>query len=164
MAKYVGQSIPRKDGIEKINGSAIYAFDIDNIPHLLHAKFLTSPHAHAKIISVDTSKVEALPGVAAVVTGKDWPVRIGLYAGDRDILAVEKVVWVGQPVVAVAATSEKIAEKALALIDIKYEPLPVLLDPVEAKNNKKILIHDKMSEYEHSPAFNPISDTNIANE
>jgi len=102
MAKYVGQSIPRKDGIEKINGSAIYAFDIDNIPHLLHAKFLTSPHAHAKIISVDTSKVEALPGVAAVVTGKDWPVRIGLYAGDRDILAVEKVVWVGQPVSSVA--------------------------------------------------------------
>ncbi|MHA1974649.1 MAG: xanthine dehydrogenase family protein molybdopterin-binding subunit [Candidatus Hodarchaeales archaeon] len=163
MSKYVGQSVLRKDGIEKINGSALYAFDIDNIPHLLYAKFLTSPHAHAKILSIDTTKAEKLPGVAAVATGKDWPVRIGLYAGDRDILAVEKVVWVGQPVVAIAATSEEIAEKALSLVDIKYEPLPILLDPVKAKNNKKILIHDKMAEYEHSPAFNPIPDTNIAN-
>lgn len=163
MTKYVGRSVPRKDAIEKVTGTATFTFDIDNIPNLLIGKFLTSPHAHARIVSIDTSAAEKLPGVAAVVTGKDWPVRIGLYAGDRDILAVEKVVWVGQPVVAVAAESEVIAENALELIKIEYDPIPAVIDPVEAKNSNNVLVHEKLAEYEHSPAFNPIPGTNIAN-
>ncbi|MFX0207773.1 MAG: xanthine dehydrogenase family protein molybdopterin-binding subunit, partial [Candidatus Hodarchaeota archaeon] len=163
MGKYVGQSVPRKDAIEKVSGTAVYTFDIDNIPNLLYCKFVTSPHAHARIISIDTSKAEKLDGVSAVVTGKDWSVKIGLYAGDRDILAVEKAVWIGQPVVAVAAESEKIACEALELIQIKYEVLPCVLDPIEAKNSSEILVHEKMDEYEHSPAFNPVPGTNIAN-
>ncbi|MHA2073190.1 MAG: xanthine dehydrogenase family protein molybdopterin-binding subunit [Candidatus Hodarchaeales archaeon] len=163
MARYVGKSIPRKDAIEKVTGAASYAFDIDNIPNLLFGKFLTSPHAHARIVSIDSSEAEKIPGVVAVVTGKDWPVRIGLYAGDRDILAVEKVVWIGQPVVAIAAKSEEIAETALEHIKIEYDPLPAVFDPVKAKKSNKILVHDKMAEYEHSPAFNPIPGTNIAN-
>ncbi|MFX1507170.1 MAG: xanthine dehydrogenase family protein molybdopterin-binding subunit [Promethearchaeota archaeon] len=163
MGKYVGQSVPRKDAIEKVSGTAVYTFDIDNIPNLLYCKFVTSPHAHARIVSIDTSEAEKLDGVSAVVTGKNWPVKIGLYAGDRDILAVEKVVWIGQPVVAVAAESERIASDALELIQIDYEVLPSVLDPIEAKNSSKILVHEKMDEYEHSPAFNPIPGTNIAN-
>ncbi|MFX1248804.1 MAG: xanthine dehydrogenase family protein molybdopterin-binding subunit [Promethearchaeota archaeon] len=163
MVNYVGQSIPRKDAFNKVSGAAIYAFDIDNFPNMLYCKFLTSPHAHAQILSIDTSKAEELPGVAAVVTGKDWPIKIGLYAGDRDILAVEKVVWLGQPVVAVAAESERLASQALELVNIHYEILPNVLDPLEAKNSTKILVHEKMAEYEHSPAFNPIPGTNIAN-
>jgi CO/xanthine dehydrogenase Mo-binding subunit len=163
MQKIIGQSIARKDAIEKITGNAMFTFDIDNIPHLLYAKFLTSPYAHAKIKNINTSDVEKLPGVKAIITGKDWPVKIGLYAGDRDILAFEKVRWIGQPVIAIAAVTEKIAEEALEKIKIDYEPLPLILDPVKAKESKDILVHEKMDEYEHSPAFNPISGTNIAN-
>jgi carbon-monoxide dehydrogenase large subunit len=163
MRKYIGQSVLRKDSEEKVRGSALYAFDIDKIPQLLVGKFLTSPHAHARIVSIDTSKAETMPGVEAVVTGKDWPVKIGLYAGDRDILAVEKVVWVGQPVVAVAAHTMEIAERALEVINIVYEPLPAVINPILAKESNEILIHEKMNEYEHSPAFNPIPGTNIAN-
>ena len=111
MDRFVGQSVIRKDAYEKISGAATYAFDLDNIPNTLICKFLASPKAHAKIISIDTSKAESLSGVVAVVTGKDWPIKIGLYAGDRDILAVEKVVWVGQPVVAVAAETEALADE-----------------------------------------------------
>ncbi|UCG02246.1 MAG: xanthine dehydrogenase family protein molybdopterin-binding subunit [Candidatus Heimdallarchaeota archaeon] len=163
MTKYVGHSVPRKDAFEKVSGTAVYAFDIDNIPNMLYCKFLTSPHAHARIVSIDTSKAEKLSGVSTVITGKDWFVKIGLYAGDRDILAVEKVVWVGQPVVAVAAISEAIAAKALELVQIKYEVLSCILDPIEAKKSSEILVHEKMAEYEHSPAFNPVPGTNIAN-
>jgi CO/xanthine dehydrogenase Mo-binding subunit len=163
MEKYVGQSLPRKDAFEKVSGTAVYTFDIENIPNLLYCKFLTSPHAHARIISINTSKAEITPGVVAIVTGRDFPVKIGLYAGDRDILAVEKVVWLGQPVVAIAAESEEIAEEALELIQIEYEVLPFVLDPIKAKNSSEILIHEKMDEYEHSPAFNPVPGTNIAN-
>ncbi|MHA2245188.1 MAG: xanthine dehydrogenase family protein molybdopterin-binding subunit [Candidatus Hodarchaeales archaeon] len=165
MTKYVGQSVPRKDAFEKVSGLAVYAFDIDNnnIPNMLYCKFLTSPYAHARIVFIDTSKAEKLSGVEAVATGKDWSVKIGLYAGDRDILAVEKVVWIGQPVVAVAAESERIAAKALELVQIEYEVLPCILDPIEAKNSSNILVHEKMAEYEHSPAFNPVPGTNVAN-
>jgi CO/xanthine dehydrogenase Mo-binding subunit len=163
MNKYVGQSVARKDAIEKISGTAMYAFDIDNIPNMLTCKFLASPKAHARIISIDTSKADSLPGVVAVVTGKDWPVKIGLYAGDRDIIAVEKVVWVGQPVAAVAAETEEIAEEALSLITVNYEELTPIFDPMKSMKSKDVLIHEKMSEYDHSPAFNPISGTNIAN-
>jgi carbon-monoxide dehydrogenase large subunit len=163
LTNYVGQSIERKDAREKATGLAKYAFDIDYIPDMLVSKFLTSPHAHAKILSIDTTKAKQLPGVQGIVTGKDWPVKIGLYAGDRDILAVEKVVWIGQPVVAVAAESLDIAEKALELIKVEYEVLKPILDPIKAKSSNKILVHDKMSEYDHSPAFNPLPGTNIAN-
>lgn len=163
MTRYVGQSVPRKDAFEKVSGAAVYAFDIDNIPGMLSCKFLTSPYAHARIVSIDTSAAEVMLGVEAVVTGKDWPVKIGLYAGDRDILAVEKVVWIGQPVVAVAAQTEEIAEHALEAIKIEYELLPAIIDPVAAKDSNEILIHEKMAEYEHSPAFNPVPGTNIAN-
>ncbi|MFX1286424.1 MAG: xanthine dehydrogenase family protein molybdopterin-binding subunit [Promethearchaeota archaeon] len=163
MTKYIGQSVPRKDAISKVSGSAVYTFDIVNIPNMLFCKFLTSPHAHARIVSIDTSKAEKIPGVVAIATGKDWPVKIGLYAGDRDILAVEKVVWIGQPVVAIAAESEGIAAKALESVQIEYEILPSVIDPIKAKTTTDILVHDKMVEYEHSPAFNPVPGTNIAN-
>ncbi len=163
MTRYVGQSVPRKDAFDKVSGSAVYAFDIDNIPDMLFCKFLTSPHAHARIVSIDTSNAKKIPGVAAIATGKDWPVKIGLYAGDRDILAVEKVVWIGQPVVAIAAESERIAAKALESVHIEYKILPSILDPIEAKTSSDILVHEKMAEYEHSPAFNPVPGTNIAN-
>ncbi len=163
MNNYVGKSVARKDAKEKVSGLAEYAVDIDYIPNLLSGKFLTSPIAHARIVSIDTTEAEKIPGVVAIVTGKDWPVKIGLYAGDRDILAVEKVVWIGQPVVALAAESEIIAEKALSLIKVEYQSLEPIFDPKKAMESKDILVHEKMVEYNHSPAFNPIPGTNIAN-
>ena len=163
LKKYVGQPIPRKDAFEKVTGIANFAFDIDYLPNLLVGKFLTSPHAHAKIVSIDTSAAEKIPGVEAIATGRDWPVKIGLYAGDRDILAVEKVVWIGQPVVVVAARTEEIAEEALELIKIEYDPRKAVIDPVSAKDSNDILVHENMAKYKHSPAFNPVPGTNIAN-
>jgi len=79
MNRYVGQSVARKDAYDKISGEATYAFDLDNIPNMLICKFLASPRAHAKIISIDSSNAESLSGVVAVVTGKDWP------AADTDL-------------------------------------------------------------------------------
>ena len=140
MVKYVGESIVRKDAREKVTGQAIFTFDIDNIPNMLFGKFLASPVAHAKIISIDTTEAETIPGVVTIVTGKDWPVKIGLYAGDRDILAVEKVTWIGQPIAAVAAESEEIAEKALESIKVEYDILTPILDPIEAKSSCRLAI------------------------
>ncbi|HKQ67254.1 MAG TPA: xanthine dehydrogenase family protein molybdopterin-binding subunit [Methylomirabilota bacterium] len=130
--KGIGLSIPRPDGPDKVTGQVQYVADLS--PHgLLHAKLLRSPHAHAKIVRIDVSKAKALPGVRAVVTAADIP-QLKKKAPTRAhaVLAIDRVVFAGQPVAAVAADEIAIAEEALDLIDVQYEVLPVAADPLES--------------------------------
>jgi CRISPR/Cas system-associated exonuclease Cas4 (RecB family) len=160
---YIGKSIPQLDSFLKVNGTATYAFDIE-LPGMLYAKLVTSPHAHARIMKIDTSQAESIPGVVAVATGSEFPYRLGIYVGDRDVLAVDKVRWVGHPVAAVVAETLEAAEQAIDQVEVDYEPLPTLFDPLEALKPDAPVIHEKMSEYRVSPAFKPIPGTNIANQ
>src|SRR5512138_1150960 len=120
----VGQSTTRVDAREKVTGAAVYADDLQFGNALLHARIKRSPHPHALIKKIDVTKAQALPGVKAVVTGKDFPGYIGLYLQDRFIFCRDRVRYVGDPVAGVAATSEEIAQQALDLIEVDYEVLP----------------------------------------
>src|SRR5262250_2372143 len=130
--KGIGLSIPRPDGPEKVTGRVQYVADIKP-KGLLHAKLLRSPHAHARIVRIDVSKARALPGVRAVLTAADIP-ELKRKAPTRAhaVLAIDRAVFAGQPVAAVAADELAIAEEALDLIDVQYEVLPVAADPLES--------------------------------
>ncbi|HYW00181.1 MAG TPA: xanthine dehydrogenase family protein molybdopterin-binding subunit [Candidatus Acidoferrum sp.] len=157
--KVVGKSVPRLDGLEKVTGEARYIDDV-KLSNMAFGKILRSPHAHAKIISIDTSKAEKLPGVLAVITAKDTPmIKFCLYQwiaehykgrlpreDYRDKLPLEnyKVRYVGDEVAAVAAVDMETAENALSLIKVKYERLPIVLDPEEAMKPGAPLIHDEL--------------------
>jgi len=130
----VGKRLPRKDAIEKVTGRAQYADDI-TLPNMLYGRILGSPLAHALIKSIDTSKAKALPGVKAVLTGKDvtdtmYGISPARY--DEYVLAKEKVCHVGDEVAAVAAVDEATCARALDLIEVEYEELPAVFDPFEA--------------------------------
>lgn len=129
----VGQPLPRIDAVDKVRGQAIFAADV-HLPQTLVGKFMTSPHAHAEILSIDTSKAEALPGVRAVITAADIP-KVDTYDPDHRyhaFLARQFVVFAGQPVAAVAADDLTTAETALELIEVEYRSLPVVCTPQEA--------------------------------
>lgn len=160
---YIGKSIPQYDSHLKVTGTATYAFDIE-LAGMLYAKLVTSPQAHARIVQIDTSKALNVPGVVAVATGPEFPYRLGIYVGDRDVLAVDKVRWVGHPVAAVIAESLEAAERGIDQVEVEYEPLPAVFSPVEALKPNAPIIHEKMSEYRVSPAFKPVPGTNIANQ
>lgn len=143
--KVIGTRPIRHDGVDKVTGRALYGNDI-HLPGTLYGKFLRSPHAHAIIKSIDTSAAEKLPGVTAVVTGKDIPEaedkmqELGEDVSNlkwlaENILADSKVLYHGHAVAAVAATSPHIAEEACALIKVEYELLPIVLDCKEAMND-----------------------------
>ena len=130
--KGVGLAIPRPDSPEKVTGQVQYVADLK--PRgLLHAKLLRSPHAHARIRRLDASRARALPGVRAVLTAADLP-ELKRKAPTRAhaVLAIDRVVFVGQPVAAVAADEPSIAEEALDLIEVEYEVLPAAIDPIRA--------------------------------
>ncbi len=120
----IGENVPRVDAREKVTGAALFADDIQFGPGLLYARIKRSPHPHALIKRIDASKALALPGVKAVVTGADYPGFTGLYLQDRHIFCRERARYVGDPVAGVAAVTEEIAEQAVALIEVDYEPLP----------------------------------------
>jgi CO/xanthine dehydrogenase Mo-binding subunit len=128
----VGISIPRPDGAEKVTGRVQYVADIKP-KGLLHAKLLRSPHAHARIVKIDVSRARALPGVRAVLTAADIP-ELKRKAPTRAhaVLAIDRVVFAGQPVAAVAADELSIAEEALDLIEVTYEVLPAAVDPLKS--------------------------------
>jgi len=129
----VGTSMPRVEAKEKVVGRAVFAADV-YLPNMLHAKMLGSPHAHAKIVQINTRKAEALPGVVAVVTARDVLKSAAYNPASRahNFLARDKVFFVGQPVAAVAALDPHVAEEALSLIQVQYQILPAVLDPIEA--------------------------------
>jgi len=160
--RYVGKPVPPQDGLLKVTGTAPYTVDVE-LPGMLYAKLVTSTVPHAKILRIDVEEALKVPGVVAVLTGKDMPYMVGMYAGDRDLLAIEKVRWAGHPVAAVVAETLEAAEKARDLVTVDYEPLPAVLDPMEALKPDAPLIHEKLEEYKHLPVFRPIPGTNIAN-
>ncbi|MCC6409530.1 MAG: molybdopterin-dependent oxidoreductase [Planctomycetes bacterium] len=143
----VGKPLRKVDGLAKATGAAIYADDIA-LPGMLHAKTLRSPHAHARIVSIDASDALALPGVHAVITGKDLPVKYGVipWTPDENALAVDKVRFIGDPVAAVAAVDEDTANAALKRIRVEYELLHAYLDPRESLTRHDPAIHEGRKE------------------
>ncbi|SKC42436.1 xanthine dehydrogenase family protein molybdopterin-binding subunit [Maledivibacter halophilus] len=160
--KYVGTSVKRVDGIKKVTGSLKYVDDL-NLPRMLYAAVKRSPYAHAKIIEIDTGKAEALKGVKAVITGKTFPKRVGLYLEDKTFLAIDKVIFIGEVVAAVAAETEEIAKEAVKLIEVEYEPLPVVLNAKESMKEDAPLVHPNLGDYKWEPIFFPKPRTNISN-
>lgn len=143
----VGQSVTRLDAMNKVTGRAVYGTDL-RFPDMLHAKVLWSDRPHARIVRVDTGRAQALPGVHAVVTAADAPTeRYGVYLRDQLIFAREKVRHIGEPVAAVAAESEQIAERARDLIVVEYEDLPAVFDPLEAMEPGAPVIHPDLETY-----------------
>ena len=137
--RVIGTRTPKVDGVEKVTGRAQYGADVQ-LPGLLVGRILPSPHAHARIVRIDTSAAEALPGVMAVVTGADFPLPLPgtetpfgtaterSYFTAQEVIARDKVLYHGHTVAAVAARTAEAAERALELIDVEYEPLPPVLD------------------------------------
>ena len=144
--KVIGTRPIRPDGADKVTGRALYGADFDTAG-LLHGKVLRSPHAHARIRSIDTSKAEALPGVMAVVSGKDLPQKSDGspdYARDN-ILAHDKALYKGHPIAAVAANSPHVAEEALKLIDVDYEVLPSVMTAPDAMKEGAPILHEGLT-------------------
>lgn len=168
--KIVGTRPLRPDGVDKVTGRARYGADV-SLPGQLIGKVLRSPHAHARIKSIDTSEAEALPGVKAVVTRDDFPDMAVEYASageltinfhdiTRNMMAREKVLYDGHPVAAVAATSESIARAALKLIKVEYEVLPHVIDVVAAMRPDAPLLHEE--QYTEGVKPKPDKPSNIA--
>ncbi len=158
----VGKSVPRVDVYEKVTGSATFTDDMQFGPGLYYGRLVRSPYAHALIKRIVVSKALAVPGVRVVVTGKDVPTRIGLYLIDRPIFAGERVRYVGDPVAGVIATSEEIAEEAAQLVEVEYEKLPAVFDPVEAAQPDAPLLHPDLGEYRVANFIFPKPGTNIS--
>ena len=166
----VGTRPARHDGFDKVTGAARFGADL-NLPNMLHGKILRSPHAHARIISIDTSKAEALPGVMAVATAKDFAIvqqqpNIDYENAQQNpriiaenILADRKVLYRGHAVAAVAAANPHVAEQALGLIEVEYEVLPVVLDLHDALKDDAPLLHDDMTTRFRVERFGPGDDT-----
>ncbi|MFB0920494.1 MAG: xanthine dehydrogenase family protein molybdopterin-binding subunit [Oscillospiraceae bacterium] len=155
----IGSSIPRKDGREKVTGHARYGADI-NVSGQLYAVIYHSPHPHALIKSIDTSKARAFPGVRAVITGKDFPACYGQFIADQPIMAIDKVRYRGEPVAAVIADTERIAREAVRLVEAEYELLPVV-DSIEDALSCKALVHNNWSDYTIYGLTHPVENSNI---
>jgi CO/xanthine dehydrogenase Mo-binding subunit len=167
---YVGTRTIRPDGVDKVTGRARFGADF-NLPGQLVGRVLRSPHAHARIVSIDTSKAEKLPGVKAVVTRDDFPDQSSEFipAGEmmmnyrdvvRNVMAREKALYEGHAVAAVAATSTAIAKRALKLIEVRYEVLPHVIDVAEAMKPDAPLLHEDMYTIGVEPR--PATPSNIA--
>jgi len=168
--RVVGTRPVRPDGADKVLGRANFGADL-NLPGMLTGRVKRSPHAHAMVLGIDTAKARALPGVKAVVTSADFPdldaiaTQLGETATTlrdigRNVMARDKVLYVGHPVAAVAATTPEIAEQALALIDVRYEVLPHVIDVEEAMAPGAPVLHPDMFTKGVTPA--PTQPSNIA--
>jgi len=161
--KFIGKGVTRHDSFEKVTGQAEYVSDI-KLNGMLYGKLKTSPHAHAKILRIDTARAEALPGVRAVITARDGNAWVGIYMVDRTALADEKVRYFGEAVAAVAADTQEIANRAADLIEVEYELLPPVLDVREALEPGAPRIHESSEHYKWiKGVFFPEPEKNIAN-
>jgi CO/xanthine dehydrogenase Mo-binding subunit len=150
-SKVVGTAVPRADGSDKVRGQSVYAADV-KISGLLWAKILRSPHPHARIRRVDISKAENVRGVRAIITGEDVKGRlIGKQIRDMPVLCWDTVRFVGDRVAAVAAETVDAAEDALHLIEVDYEPLAAVFDPLEAMAPGAPMLHENVGEYDGAP-------------
>jgi len=158
----VGESLRRVDALDKVTGKTVFSVDF-TLPDMLYARALRSPFPHARILHVDVERAKRVPGVRGVVKGEDVA-HYGLYGmaiKDQPILAIDKVRYIGDPIVAVAAVDEEIAEEALALVRVDYEELSPVFDPLEAMRPDAVLIHENMMDYEYTPLNFPVTGTNI---
>jgi CO/xanthine dehydrogenase Mo-binding subunit len=147
----IGKSIVRGEGPDKVSGKAIYAADISQ-PGMLWGQVIRSPYPYARIVSIDKSQAEALPGVHAVVTGQDIPdAKIGRRMVDMPVLARDVVRFVGEKVAAVAAVDKDTADEALLLIDVIYEELTPVYDAEEAMGADAPDLHPEMESYQGFP-------------
>ena len=147
--KVLEKSYPRVDAREKVTGHATYASDV-YLPEMLMCKLLSSTRAHARIVSIDTSKAEQHPGVRAVITGRDFPdIQFGSGAlKDRYIMARDEVYYIGEPIAAVAADDEVTAQEAVELIEVQYEDLPTVIDPLDAIKSTAPSVHPDLANFE----------------
>ena len=168
--KVVGTRPIRPDGVDKVTGRAVFGAD-QALPGMLVGKLLRSPHAHAKIVSIDASKALALKGVKAVVTSADFPdiASEEAFVGEgpmnfrdlsRNVMARGKVLYHGHAVAAVAATSSEIADAALALIDVKYDVLPFVIDVEEAMKPGAPVLHNDL--FTQGMPTQPTEPSNVA--
>lgn len=142
--RYVGKSIPRNDVLYKVRGKAKYAANL-TMPGMLHGKFVRSTHPYARIRRIDVSKVKDLEGVRCILTADDIPedrLLIGSLTNDQPILAKSVVRHVGEPLVAIAAETVEIAELAVSLVEVDYEPLEPILSPTAALKPDAAKLHE----------------------
>jgi CO/xanthine dehydrogenase Mo-binding subunit len=165
MAKFkvIGRPLEREDGLGKVNGEARYTADVIR-PGTLWGKVMRSPLPHARIININTSRAKALPGVRAVITAVDVsPNLTGHTFPDLPVLARDRVRFVGEKVAAVAAVDKDIAEEAVNLIDVEYEELPAVFDPLEAMKPDAPLIHPDYASYKLPKSKAPPERRNVQN-
>ena len=162
----VGRAVPRLDARDKVTGAARYVSDLA-LPGLAHARVWRSPVPHARIIETLTERAAAAPGVLAVCAAADLPVK-RLYFGpayrDQPILAHEVIRYAGEPVVAVVADTERHAQAALALVDVRYEELPAATSAEQALAANASLIHPEIERAGHFrdlSGLRPIPGTNV---
>src|SRR5262249_11265310 len=154
----IGQPVTQDAGPDKVSGKALYAADV-RLPGMLWGKVLRSPYPHANILSIDTAKARAVPGVHAVLTGQDLPDRrVGRLLRDIPVLARDRVLFMGEKVAAVVAETLEAAEEALNLIAVEYEELPPVFAPLEAMHSSAPTLHPQMASYVGLPQ--PIATVN----
>ena len=148
--RVAGRRLPRLDGIGKVTGKHVYAADFA-LPGMLYGKVLRSRRPHALIRKLDTSRVAAMPGVRGIITAADIPaVRFGQAVRDTTVFALDRVLFAGHPIAAVAATTLEIAERAIEAIEVEFEDLPAVFDP-EAALGSNVLIHPAWESYKALP-------------
>ena len=144
----VGKSTPKRDGLDKVTGRTRFLHDLE-LPRLVHGKILRTRLPHARIVRLDTSRARALPGVLAVLTAEDVEQRPFGFAKDQLALKRGKVRCIRDEVAAVVAEAPELAEEALALIDVEYEELPAVFDPLKALEPGAPLVHEELATNRH---------------
>lgn len=157
----ISNSIYRKEALEKVTGAAKYTDDNNN-PAMLHARLVVSSYAHARIVSIDTSEAQKVPGVRAIVTGQTEFPLTGEEIHDRPPIAYGKVRYHGEPVAVVVADTPQLAKKAAGLVAVHYKPIPVVHSPSEAISTSAPLVHENLGHYEKIEHVFLEPNTNIA--
>ncbi|MEA2640206.1 MAG: hypothetical protein QOF51_1600, partial [Chloroflexota bacterium] len=157
----VGRPIPRIEGQDKVTGHVRYSADVA-LPGMLWAKNVRSPYPHARIVRIDTSRARALPGVHAVLSAADLPTkRIGRAVQDYEVFCSERVRFIGDDVAAVAADTWELAEEAVQLVEVEYEELPAVFDPLEAMRAGAPSVHPQARSYQGFPQDIPAEFHNV---
>jgi len=153
---HIGRPVTRPQAVRHMHGRGTFADDV-KFARLVHVAFLRSPHAHARILAIDTAAAKAATGVVAIVIGRDverfcdpWAGTLahlkGMKAARQYPLALDKAVWQGEPVVAVAAETRALAEDAIARVAVQWEPLPAVVDPDDALRPDSVVIHPELGD------------------
>lgn len=158
---FIGKNVLRPDAREKVRGKAVFTTDL-KFPNMLNGRILRSPFAHARIRSIDIRQASRVPGVKAIVLGKDYPFLFGHGAvKDTPILAWERVLYHGEPIAAVAALGDQACQEALERIEVDFEPLAGVFDPLAALEETAPVLHPDLGSYSKASFVKPLPGTNI---